>query len=314
MFFSTNNITPAGRRDAWVAAIAGQCGAFQIEFDRDPFEGSLDVRNVGRFRCARIMQTSKETSRLSRHVHANNAETYFVILQVAGRSRLEQFGRTADMAAGDITIIDANAPSAFHYHRKNIQLSLHIPKCELKAKQIDWSDALATKLPRGRGMLVNSIICSAFHSGNIIDDTQGEVISDAILGLLAAGWASAARPVETFQPDDTHAQLLQSIQNYVIGHLEDENLSPRLIARENGLSERQLHRIFQASGQTICQWIRQSRLDRCAADFRDPHKQGRTITEIAFRWGFNDAAHFSRVFRSEFGQPPRAYRAAASQN
>ena len=33
------------------------------------------------------------------------------------------------------------------------------------------------------------------------------------------------------------------------------------------------------------------------------------ITEIAFRWGFNDSAHFSKAFRAEFGQSPRAYRA-----
>jgi AraC-like DNA-binding protein len=35
----------------------------------------------------------------------------------------------------------------------------------------------------------------------------------------------------------------------------------------------------------------------------------RTITEIAFGWGFSDAAHFSRIFRARFGCAPRELRA-----
>nr|WP_246657492.1 helix-turn-helix domain-containing protein [Cohaesibacter sp. CAU 1516] len=34
----------------------------------------------------------------------------------------------------------------------------------------------------------------------------------------------------------------------------------------------------------------------------------KTITEIAFRWGFNDAAHFSRSFRRCYGEAARVFR------
>jgi len=36
---------------------------------------------------------------------------------------------------------------------------------------------------------------------------------------------------------------------------------------------------------------------------------GKTITEIAFFWGFSDSAHFSRSFRRRFGISPRIFRA-----
>jgi AraC-like DNA-binding protein len=32
------------------------------------------------------------------------------------------------------------------------------------------------------------------------------------------------------------------------------------------------------------------------------------LTRIAFRWGFNDSAHFSRAFTAEYGVTPREYR------
>jgi AraC-like DNA-binding protein len=36
----------------------------------------------------------------------------------------------------------------------------------------------------------------------------------------------------------------------------------------------------------------------------------RTITEIALKWGFSDAAHFSRSFKASFGISPNAFRRA----
>ena len=37
-----------------------------------------------------------------------------------------------------------------------------------------------------------------------------------------------------------------------------------------------------------------------------------SVTEIAFRNGFNDPSHFSRAFRDRFGTTPGGYRAARS--
>jgi len=37
------------------------------------------------------------------------------------------------------------------------------------------------------------------------------------------------------------------------------------------------------------------------------------VTEIAFRWGFKDSAHFSRAFKREFGISPSEVRRVALQ-
>ena len=70
---------------------------------------------------------------------------------------------------------------------------------------------------------------------------------------------------------------------------------------------RYLHLLFSRFGTTVSRWILERRLERCRRELvvTGPHKN---ITEVAFKWGFNDAAHFSRVFKKRYGVPPREYR------
>ena len=75
------------------------------------------------------------------------------------------------------------------------------------------------------------------------------------------------------------------------------------------MSPRYLHRLFEAEGQSVGRWIWAARLDCCRRDLADPAQAGRSITDIAFAWGFSDIAHFSRSFRARYGDSPRAFRA-----
>ena len=55
-------------------------------------------------------------------------------------------------------------------------------------------------------------------------------------------------------------------------------------------------------------YVQTQRLERCKRDLADPAYQARHIGEIAFAWGFNDLAHFSRIFKQRFGVSPREWR------
>lgn len=102
------------------------------------------------------------------------------------------------------------------------------------------------------------------------------------------------------------ADLLQRVDAYVAAHLADPALSPETIARAHFVSTRQLHRLFAARGVTVSRHIRAQRLERCRADLAAGGDVG--VAELARRWGFVDAASFSRAYRARFGVPPSADR------
>ena len=110
---------------------------------------------------------------------------------------------------------------------------------------------------------------------------------------------------------DRCAQLRPRVENFIEMHLQEPSLSPALIAAAAGISVRHLHRIFAAEGCTVTEWIRERRLERCRTDLADLRLRERSITDIAFLWGFSDSAHFSHCFRQQFGVSPRQLRAKA---
>jgi AraC-like DNA-binding protein len=87
-------------------------------------------------------------------------------------------------------------------------------------------------------------------------------------------------------------------------------LTPQMIADGCGISLRYLHQIFEREGVTVCAHIRNQRLSMCDAMLRDPNCR-KSISEIAYQWGFGDQAQFSRNYRSRFGCTPSEARAAS---
>ncbi|MGH8598624.1 MAG: helix-turn-helix domain-containing protein, partial [Gammaproteobacteria bacterium] len=90
--------------------------------------------------------------------------------------------------------------------------------------------------------------------------------------------------------------------------LGDPKLSLSAIADHESISPRYLQRLFEAGGTSFSEYVRERRLERCHSDLKNPKLAHETITDLCFRYGFNDAAHFSRAFKERYGTSPRTYR------
>ena len=90
--------------------------------------------------------------------------------------------------------------------------------------------------------------------------------------------------------------------------LDDPDLVPARVAQAEGISERYLQKLFETVGDNFTHYVRERRLQRAWADLSNPVEAHRSISEIAYAYGFGDSAHFSRAFRHRFGLPPREFR------
>lgn len=95
--------------------------------------------------------------------------------------------------------------------------------------------------------------------------------------------------------------------------LDDPELNLGKLSASTGLSVRTLSRLFSENETTFNAHVRERRLQRCYLELSSPIHAQLSISEIAFRWGFNSSAHFSRAFRSQFGTSPRELRKALAE-
>ena len=84
-----------------------------------------------------------------------------------------------------------------------------------------------------------------------------------------------------------------------------------MVARQHFISRSYLDKLFENHEGGVARHIREQRLERCRQQLEDPRATDQSVLDIASRWGFVSAAHFSRVFRASYGMSPREARRAA---
>jgi AraC family transcriptional regulator len=90
--------------------------------------------------------------------------------------------------------------------------------------------------------------------------------------------------------------------NKVLDYIDfniDDNLNLNKLSEVANFSPYHFHRIFSAfTGETLNKFIKRKRVERAASILIN--EQEETITDIAFRCGFNSIAAFSRTFKDYF--------------
>jgi len=155
--------------------------------------------------------------------------------------------------------------------------------------------------------LLSSLLCNFWQQRRTGDETfLSPRFSEAILDLVASAYAC----ITATAPDGSSIAIArrEQIRSYIETHLHDPGLTPGSVAAAVHLSPRRLHQLFEADGETVGAYILRRRLEECARAMGDASQRSRTVTEIAFLHGFNNASHFGRVFRERYHSTPSDYR------
>lgn len=102
-------------------------------------------------------------------------------------------------------------------------------------------------------------------------------------------------------------------KEYIELNLRDLELGPNQVARCLNVSIRTLHRAFERESLSVAGWIRWRRLEHCRSELADRGFDRESVSAVGARWGFWDAAHFSRLFKAQYLASPRAYRAQSAR-
>lgn len=77
---------------------------------------------------------------------------------------------------------------------------------------------------------------------------------------------------------------------------------------------RYANKLLSERDSSLRSLIQELRLERCRKALDDPLQAHRSLSEIAYAWGFSDMTHFGRSFRKFYGMLPSDYRRLQGDN
>jgi len=305
--FSTDRVPVPDRQEAWQSNAKQICGDCNFRFPRKlPFHGTILRRRLADLEMTLFASSAVAFNKYP--VTANpDARSCIVITQLQGLRRYCQNSDVAVLRRGDTTLIDSATPWSSDCAGDCSRLYLRVPHrlIDNHFRLTDLPFARRIAGDSGPGAILFRLSTSLFEQAECLRAGERLPAIQGYLRILSA-CVGSGRPGQP--ATDRRIELATRILNYIDDHLTESSLGPMEIASALNISVRHVHRAFSGQESTVADWIRSQRLKHCRNDLCDRRLQARSITEIAFYWGFNDSAHFSHAFKKEFQLSPRAFR------
>ena len=308
--FSTAELPPHRRLEYWNDLTGSAFTPLVTEpVDRRAFVGRLTRTQVGDIRLAEARSEPAIVRHSRQHVARTRDALFMLCLQLDGVSVNRQQGREAVLRYGDFHLLDSSRPYEVSFQQPNRMLVLSVPHPELARRMPNPESLVGIAMSGRSGVsgLLSSLLCNFWQQRRTGDETfLSPRFGEAILDLVASAYAS----ITAAAPEGSSIAIArrEQIRSYIETHLHDPALTPGSVAAAVHLSPRRLHQLFEADGETVGAYILRRRLEECARAMSDASQRSRTVTEIAFLHGFNNASHFGRVFRERYQSTPSDYR------
>jgi AraC-like DNA-binding protein len=303
--------------DSWQRLLASDDSPpfHELEAIRDPagFRGRLRRNHLDQVTAGLIEIHASEhtTRRTHEHIKAAPEPQYVLIFQVAGRSVFRQEGADqAELAAGDFVISSAQQPYRWTFDAGDSAVfSLRFPQAfiDVPDHALSLVTARALSSREGFGKHLAPFVTSVVQDADLVSGPAGGRLARNLIDLFATGLVDMLQRDQPARPVPMFAQVTE----YIAENLADPDLDASSISRAKHISTRYLQAIFQEQGTRVTDWIRDRRMAGARRDLADPALREASIADIAIRWGYQDPGYFSRLFRREFGESPREWRARA---
>ena len=298
--------------DHWLQDLHRVCGHFEASPPGrgERFVGEIARHDHGGLELAHIRTNAGRIARQQCRSDRGDDRHCFLVVNRSGHSEVRQDSHSIQLAPGDMALFDSTRASEITSGDLIDHVSFHLSR-ETLCRHFAPNQRLFGKLDLGStsGRLLASLAGQilAGDSAQTAAD-EGSALQEALIALLLPTLRGST-PTRSELGETPHAALLRDQAQRLIGQLlQEAQLSPQYLAERLHISIRQLYRLFEEQGDSVCRYIQRQRLQRSAEDLGNPQLRHESITQIAFKWGFADSAHFSRAFKKQFELSPKDYR------
>jgi AraC-like DNA-binding protein len=268
----------------------------------------------GRF--ADLTATPMTLSREESHYCRDGLDMVSLTLML-GPHVQHQFGAGGDpkvVQTGQILIKDFTRPATAWWKTPSRSLNLHLPRLTVQA-------AIGDKIKNLHGIalspegLAPMLQAQLLNLANMVPRFSNALRAAALDATVALAASVLRCELGARVEDEEHnTGLYTAAKTLIERHLASPHLNPELIARQLRCSRAHLYRVFASEGETVANCVRELRLQRAHDLLGGDGTSKDHIGDIAYRCGFEDPVHFTRLFRQRFGLTPSELRSSVTSS
>ncbi len=300
---STSGLAPKKQIQYWSDALTDLCGHFDIDpMEAPSFEGRINYTTVSKLKLCQIEASQHRLAHTASRAKLGTHPYVKILFQTYGISHFEQDGRRIELTPGDCLAYDVSCPHSIVSPKLTRHEVVIVPKELLQERGFRSAKMFACKLSArtGTGRIAYDFVHAAFDEATRLSPNNAIGVADSLIDLLLL---PLREPDMMFNRAGPEAMYIRA-QFFIREHLRDPDLSIDQISAALNCTKRYLHMLFSDRGTTISDYIQHARLQNCRQELEA--QAGKSITDVAFSWGFSSSSHFSRVFRKYFGVVPSA--------
>ncbi|MEP9378536.1 helix-turn-helix domain-containing protein [Aquabacter sp. CN5-332] len=303
--------TPAPlRAEYWAQALGTLCGRLHADaFGDGTIDGHIDYATIRRLRLCEIEVSRHRIAHPASWTERGGHPVIKVLFQTCGTSIFEQDGRRLVIGPGDCLVYDVSKPHAITSPAltKHHVVIIPRPVMEQRGVPLERLQAQQVSAREGAGRLAHDFVLSVFNEAPSLSPGCEVQVAETLLDLVLLPFFS-----ESCLKRSGPEALRSRIKTLIRANLSDPNLSIEQLSSRLDCTKRYLHMSFADEGTTITGYIWQKRLEKCREELELGPGSGRTLTDIAFSWGFSSSSHFTHLFKKRYGMPPSAVQRQAN--
>ena len=308
--YSTDDIPAELRHESWSAM---QWPSIASLFDSRPLEDfstEADLVTLDQLLLQYARGTAREFERSVARARDDGIDVLGIGIQLDGGPMTGRVGaRTFTVPEGALLLLDL-AQQCTIVHPSGASIQIAVPRALAQTFLGSLLPLHGTVVAPARSAMLVSHLLQLRRALPSMERGQQTILMRTVLDLIAValGRQGVVELPASSGAKVSERDIEQLARREIELRLGLPSLSTVSLCQRLGISRSKLFRLFKDEGG-VQSYIRARRLDKVRDALAEPLRR-ESVSDLAYRFGFSDTSHLTRLFKAAYGETPTAFRAA----